>query len=218
MSFENKGFPNDLNERYFAMNNERDTYAPKSQPMSTGLKLNAVGLPDYNDFLVNPSAITGVVANIKSGKIKSGEGKEKVKDVANDIGSFFKKLFSSDEDKKEERRERRSERKERRKQRRYKRKGNKIVKIDEDGDEVEVTNATEKAQAVAEINTPIERLPKSATVLAPIEQPAFIKTDLPEFVINAPAKKKNKTIYYILSALILLIAIYFIYTYVKKKN
>ena len=125
MSFENKGFANDLNSRYDAMNNERTTYAPQSQQMGTGLKLNPVGLPDYNNFvLVNPALVEGVKEGIRTGQIP--------------------------------------------------------------------------------------------TNLPAINQPAFIKTDLPEFTIMA--KKKNKTMYYILSALILLIAIYFIYIYVKKNK
>ena len=125
MSFENKGFPNDLNSRYHSMNNERDTQAPKIKNIKTGLKLNPVGLPDYDSFtFVNPSLFEGVKESIRTGDIKG--------------------------------------------------------------------------------------------TLPVISQPAFIKTDLPEFTIQA--RKKNKTMYYILSALILAVALYFIYFYVTKKK
>ena len=144
MSFENKGFPNSLNSRYDSMNDQPTNY--NTQKLNTGtIKLNPVGLPDYNNYMVSPSAISGLYSNIKSGKIKSGEGKEKVKEAANNIADFFSNLFKGDEEKKEARKEKRSDRKEKRKARRYKRKGNKIVKVDDDGEETGevVTNAAE---------------------------------------------------------------------------
>lgn len=122
MSFENKGFKNDLNDVYEELNNQPINYKGANYSNSA-MKLNAVGLPDYNNFSLK------------------------------DLG----------------------------------------------------------AKAVSGVES------KNIT-LPPINQPEFIKTDLPEFVVNAPSKKKNKTIYYILSAVILLVAIFFIYTYVTKKK
>ena len=122
MSFENKGFKNDLNDFYEGLNNQPLNLKGANYSTSA-MKLNAVGLPDYNSFSIK------------------------------DLGG---KALGKVEDK--------------------------------------------------NINLPA------------INQPAFIKTDLPEFVVNAPAKKKSKTIYYILSALILAVAIYFIYTYVTKNK
>lgn len=122
MSFENKGFKNDLNEFYEDLNNQPLNYKGANYSTSA-MKLNAVGLPDYNDFLIK------------------------------NIG----------------------------------------------------------AKALGGVQAKNVNLPA-------IIQPEFIKTDLPEFVVNAPAKKKSKTIYYILSALILAVAIYFIYTYVRKNK
>jgi hypothetical protein len=122
MSFENKGFKNDLNDFYEGLNNQPLKYKGANYSNSA-MKLNAVGLPDYNNFSIK------------------------------DLG----------------------------------------------------------AKAVGKVEDKNINLPA-------INQPAFIKTDLPEFVVNAPAKKKSKTIYYILSALILAVAIYFIYTYIAKKK
>ena len=64
------------------------------------------------------------------------------------------------------------------------------------------------------------RLPKQTgaeigTGLAPINQPSFIKTDLPEFVITATKKKKSYKMWYIIGAVVLLILIVL---YLRKKS
>ena len=206
MSFENKGFQNSLNSRYDSMNDQPTNY--NTQKLNTGtIKLNPVGLPDYNNYMVSPSAISGLYSNIKSGKIKSGEGKEKVKEAANNIADFFSNLFKGDEEKKEARKEKRSDRKEKRKARRYKRKGNKIVKVDDDGEETGevVTNAAELKKAVKEINTPDSELPIDNVTG---KEDLTANTNLPEFTIMSSKKDKSKYIYITLAIIIIAVLLY----------
>lgn len=125
MSFENKGFANDLNSRYEAMNNERKTYEPFETISGGILKLKPVGLPQYKPQPLNVSMPKSLQPQINYANPETLAG-----------------------------------------------------------------------QAIGTLENP---------------------TELPPYIVTTP-KKKNKAIYYILSALILLIAIYFIYIYVKKNK
>ena len=159
---------------------------------------------------IDTKGLLSISSNIKSGKIKSGEGKEKVKDAINDVGDFLKKIFSGNEEKKEERKERRSQRKERRKQRRlirkerrYQKRGNKIVKVDQEGNETEVTNSTERFEALQEINTPFDRLPERAKQTV---ERVFDEEET-ERKINIKPSNQNIILYSVIG-LVLIILIY----------
>ena len=227
MSFENKGFPNDLDSRYNELNKQFTRYnEPQTavnsagnliklssgsieQPIGAVLpKIESAGLKHkrYESYEVSvPQSVQTGYAQTTA-QTSGGVKKEK-----SSIGDFLSNLFKSEKEKIKGAIKRR-------KLRRYKKKGNKIIKTDSQGNETEVTNPAERLQAVQEINTPLERLPESAKVevsLPDIDQPDFIKTDLPDVTITAT--KKSNSMKYLTIGIVALILVVIAYKLIKKK-
>jgi hypothetical protein len=234
MSFENKGFPNDLDSRFSEMNKQFTRYnEPQTAVNSAGnlIKISSgsgsgpigavlpqIELPGLKykkyyenavgDIVIPQSVQTGYSQTISQ---TSGAIKKDKENAITKIEDFFSGLFKSEKEKIKGAIKRR-------KQRRYKRKGSKIVKVNTDGTETEVINPAERLQAVQEINTPTERLPESAIVnaqLPDINQPDFIKTDLPEVTISAT--KKSNSMKYVAIGILAVILVVIAYKLIKKK-
>jgi hypothetical protein len=88
MSFENKGFPNDLNYRYDEMNKFHSIY---TRPENYGVTPSPVSS--------NIAPVGAVLPKIESAGQKhkrSGKGKEKLKKVGATLGGFLSELLKGD--------------------------------------------------------------------------------------------------------------------------